>query len=387
MGLMVATSAVAQSDTNPPPATPAPVVLTPVTPSLAVTNEPVTPKKKKVAAKHKIHRVAIDEPTVTLAPGPAEVAADNVNVRGQAGLKGEYITRLSKGDGVTVLGQINLDKHEIDEPAQWARIAFPTNAHVWVNTAFLDITNKTVLPKKLNLRAGPGENFSVLGVVERGTPITPLTVRGDWTQIDPPATAYAFIAAMYLKQEATGNLAANPAPSTETQPVAPTPTVETQPAPAPVPVPAPTPTTVPEPQPIVAETNNPPAPVPAPAPSATNPATPAPAPTPEPPAPVPTPAPLITVTNEDGTITNVAPPRIVTHEGVVRHVISLIEPTAYEIYDPASGTSINYLYTTSTNMDMSVYKGLRIAVTGEETIAERWPKTPVLTVERVIVVK
>jgi len=30
---------------------------------------------------------------------------------------------------------------------------------------------------------------------------------------------------------------------------------------------------------------------------------------------------------------------------------------------------------------------LRIVVTGEETLAERWPNTPVLTVERIQVVK
>ena len=269
MGLMIATSAVAQSVTNTPVAAPAPVAVPAPTPvpiiatpvvdtAPAATNAPV--KLKKKTAKHKKvepKRVAINEPTVTLAPGAAEVAADNVNVRGQAGLKGEFITHLNKGDAVTVLSQINLDKHQIDEPAQWAKIAFPTNAHVWVNSAFIDATNKTVLAKKLNLRAGPGENYSVLGVVERGTPLNTLTVRGDWTQIDPPATAYAFIAAMYLKQESTGNLAANPAPSTETQPVPANPPVEAQPAPtpapepAPVPAPAPTPTPVPEPQPIV----------------------------------------------------------------------------------------------------------------------------------------
>lgn len=391
MGLMIATSAVAQSNTNTPVAIPAPVaapapspvILPPVIePAVAATNEPVKLKKKKTAAKHKKaepKRVAINEPTVTLAPGAAEVAADNVNVRGQAGLKGEFITHLNKGDAVTVISQINLDKHQIDEPSQWAKIAFPTNAHVWVNSAFLDATNKTVLAKKLNLRAGPGENYSVLGVVERGTSVNIITVRGDWTQIDPPATAYAFIAAMYLKQEATGNLAANPPPSTETQPAPVTPPVEAQPAPAPspepapAPVPAPTPTPVTESQPIVTT------PAPAPAP------TPAPVETPANSASAATPAPAA-ASNDNSAATNAAP-RIVTHEGIVRRVSSIIEPTAYELYDPTTGADINYLYTTTANLDFGIYKGLRIIVTGEETLSERWPKTPVLTVERIQVVK
>ena len=56
--------------------------------------------------------------------------------------------------------------------------------------------------KKLNMRGGPGENYSVLGVIERGTAVNEITTKGDWMQIDPPASSYAFVAAMYLKQEA-----------------------------------------------------------------------------------------------------------------------------------------------------------------------------------------
>jgi uncharacterized protein YgiM (DUF1202 family) len=395
MGLMVATSAVAQSNTNTPaPVVPAPAVVTTVTEPAATvaTNAPV--KRKKTVVKHKkaepavaAKKVALKEPAVTLVPGPAEVAADNVNVRGQAGLKGEFVTHLGRGAAVTVLGQINLDKHEVDEPAQWAKIAFPTNAHVWVYSAFIDATNKTVRAMKLNLRAGPGENYSVLGVIERGTPVNPLTERGAWTQIDPPANAYAFIAAMYLKQEVSGNLAANPAPSTETQPV-----------PPPAPAPTPTPTPVPESQPIVAETTNPPVPpVATPVPPVAEPPTNPPAVTATSPVPAVNPdtnAPVATDTNALAlTSTNAAvdltnlPPRIVTHEGVVRHVVSVIEPTDYEIYDPNTDTAIDYLYTTTTNLNLEKYKGLRIVVTGEEKLSQRWHHTPVLTVTRIQVVK
>jgi hypothetical protein len=80
------------------------------------------------------------------------------------------------------------------------------------------------------------------------------------------------------------------------------------------------------------------------------------------------------------------PPRIVTHEGYVRHVTSVIEPTAYELYDPNTFTSIDYLYTTTTNLDLSRYNGLHIIVTGEEGLAERWNQTPVLTIQRILVV-
>ena len=347
LGLMVATSAVAQDNTNalltiPPPA---------VSPAAEVAPTPIVePVAKPAPVKHKkVKRVALKEPTLTLVPGAAEVAVANLNVRGQAGLKGEVITHLSKGDAVTVLSQINLDKHSVGEPAQWAKIALPASVKIWVHSTFIDAATKTVSPKKLNLRAGPGENYSVLGVVERGTPVNEIITKGDWTQIEPPTNSYAFVAAMYLKQESSGNLATNPAPSTETEPM---------PAPAPVP----------ETQPIMTEpTNN--------ASGTTE---------------INSPPPSVMDTNTPPVVdTNLPPPppRVVTHEGVVGHVGSIIAPTAYELYDPETRAEINYLYTTSTNLDISRYDGMRIVVTGEEGLAQRWNDTPLLTIQRIMVLE
>ncbi len=78
-------------------------------------------------------------------------------------------------------------------------------------------------------------------------------------------------------------------------------------------------------------------------------------------------------------------PRVVSHEGVVRHVMSLITPTAYELYSPTSNENIDFLYTTSTNLDLSKYINMDIIVTGEEDLAARW-QTPVLTIQKIIVV-
>jgi hypothetical protein len=163
-----------------------------------------------------------------------------------------------------------------------------------------------------------------------------ITTKGDWTQIDPPTNAFAFVAAIYLKQEASGTLVTNAAPSTETEPV-PVPVVETPP--------------------IVTEPTNM---VPIPA------------------------APPIPATQASSVVdTNPPPPRVVSHEGVVGYVDSVIAPTAYVLYDPATSKEINFLYTTSTNLDIGRYYGMRIVVTGEEALAERWPDTPLLTIQRI----
>ena len=314
LGAMIATSAVAQNNTNTPntlPPIPAPspaVEPAPSTPAPAAepapSAAPVKHKKHKAAAPAK----AITEPTVALVPGPAEVAA-NINARGQAGLKGEVVAHLKKGEAVTVLGQIDLDKHKAGEPAQWAKIALPSSTHAWVKTSYIDATSKTVLPKKLNLRAGPGENYSVLGVIERGTAVNPITTKDEWMQIDPPANSFAFVAAMYLKQEAQA--ASMPAPT----PVA-------------------------EPQTMATATAEPTAP----------------------------------------------PMRIVSHEGVVRHVGSPVAPTKYELYDPATDVNINYLYTTSPTLDLSRYVNMRIIVTGEEGLDARWKDTPIINIQSIQVI-
>ena len=287
------------------------------------------------------------------------MAAAVVNVRGQAGLKGEVIYHLKKGDSVSVISQINLDKHAADEPAQWAKIALPSGTEVWVNSKFIDATNKTVSVKRLNLRAGPGENYSVLGILEKGTAVNALNAKGDWTQIETPTNAFAFVAAMYLNQE--------PAPTVEPTNTAPAP-VET---PVAV-VPPPTTNTVAEAQPIVTEPSAPVADTNEPAAADTN-------------------APTVAIdTNAPAPITavdtNPPPPRVVTHEGYVRRSVSIVAPTYYELYDWDSGKAINYLYSTSTNLDLSRYDDFQIIVTGEEGMSERWNATPVLTIQKIYVV-
>ena len=364
LGLLVATSAVAQVSSNALPAIPAPVIAAPAAPAPA-TNL-VTPKpkkvvakpsakakaKKKVAVKPIVHAPKISAPAVTLVPGTATVDAENVNYRGQAGLKGETVGQFKKGDTVTVISPITLDKPAAGEPAQWAKVALPSGTKVWVNAHFVDATNKVVAVKKLNLRAGPGENYSVLGVIEKGATITEVSVKGDWTQIETPTNAFAFVAANFLKQDATVIPATTPVAV-----IPPTPEV-----------PVPTPTTVTTEQPIVTQ------------------------PAPVVPEPTPVTPPVVTppvMTNEAPAVveTNLPPPppRIVTHEGWVRSSVSVVAPTYFELYDPENNKAINYLYSTTTNLNLARYNGLQIVVTGEEGLDARWKDTPVLSIQKILV--
>ena len=79
------------------------------------------------------------------------------------------------------------------------------------------------------------------------------------------------------------------------------------------------------------------------------------------------------------------PPRIVQREGVVRGTASIQAPTHYELWSPESNRTINYLYTAARELDLARYKGLRVFVTGEESLDERWRNTPIITIKTIIV--
>src|ERR1035438_1160883 len=229
LGVMLSTSVLAQQATNPPPSAPltTPMAGT-VAPASAKTNAPAVKAAKKKAGKKKAEKApekkavtkkkapAPELKTVPLVAGPATVVANNVNVRGQARLKSEVVTRITKGQSVTVLEEIVRNNSGPEEPSAWAKIVLPPGAHVWINTAFIDAGNQTVKPKKLNLRSGPGENYSVIGLLHSGDAVKTITTKGDWTEIEAPTSAYAFMAAQYLKQgpaEAPAPTLAPPAPA------------------------------------------------------------------------------------------------------------------------------------------------------------------------------
>ena len=187
---MLTTVAVAQVNTN----APAPNIVTHKSAAPVHHAKPVSKNIAKPPAKTAVaHAAKISAPMNPLTPGLATIDGDNVNYRGQAGLKGESLGQFHKGEVITILSVITLDKHAADEPAHWAKIILPAGTKVWVHKQFVDATGKKVAVKKLNLRAGPGENFSVLGTIEKGSTITEISSKGEWIEVPAPADAYAFV--------------------------------------------------------------------------------------------------------------------------------------------------------------------------------------------------
>jgi len=287
-------------------------------------------------------------------PGPAVVRQNNVNVRGKAAINSEVITRLTRGQRVNVLEEVTLSKPKQDEPAKWLKISLPTNATVWAHASFIDSANNTVKPNRLNLRSGPGENYSVVGRIEKGTAIVPIEHKGEWVKLEPPPSAYGFVAAHLLAKEAA------PAIVSATDPNVPPPIETAVPATA-TPAPATDPAV---PPPTTAATT--------PAPPVTDPAA-----TPAITAPEPTPT-APPVPEEDPFVK-----RVVTREGIVERSVSIQAPSHFILQAIDTRRAINYLFSPSTNVMLKDFYGQRILVTGEELLDERWPNTPVINVDKI----
>ena len=357
----------------------------------------------------------------------ATLKGDRVNVRGEASVNSEVITQLRAGEKVTVLEEITVEKPKPGEPAKWARILLPANTPVWVHTLFLDPETKTVKSTRLNVRAGPGENFSVVGRLEKGATVKEIRTVEHWMEIEPPANAFAFVAANFLEKATTPAKPAEPVmaesksvpqpvkparpvdtttPAPSAKPPPPIVTIESikaEPPPAPV-VDAAPPAAVMLAQPVKSAPVKAPE-VEAPPAVAKAPAVVAPPPPVEPPPPViasepvlikaapqravstlpsalVTPPPISAPPVPEPLVSNEPPPRrTVSREGVVRRTWSIQAPTPFVLEDVRTGKTINYLYTEDSGLELKYYSGKRILISGEEKVDPRWPATPLITIK------
>lgn len=320
---------------------------------------PAKAPAKKAAAKPVAKKA---EPKVEpkgpplLAPEPGVSRQDNVNVRGQAKISSEAIARLKKGEAVTVLEEVTLKKPAQDEPARWYKIALPAKVPVWVHSQYIDGATSTVKPKKLNLRGGPGENFSVLGTLAKGDAVKSIDTKGDWIKIETPTNAFGFVAA-HLIERTPGVVAVKPV-----EVAAATPPVTTPPPP-PVTETVATPPATPVPATDVAPPVTPPV--------STPPVTAPPVTTTTPPA-----NPVILEFPTEAPVEKIK--KVASREGILKGSVSIQAPTHFELRSLENGKLINYVYSPSTNLLLKQFKGKRVVVTGEELLDERWQHTPVL---------
>lgn len=320
---------------------------------------------------------------------PATVKGDRTNLRAKPGFDGEILGSLKKGDVVSVIGEVDGLAADGKTTRSWSKVALPTQVPVWLYRPLIDNKTKAVKSGTVNLRAGPGRNYSEIGKVSEGTTVTIVRSLEDWIQIEPPTGTYAYVASSLLDT--------TPPPIAKEEKEKPAAVAESKPStvvpPAPKPtesVPAPTETKVAEAPALkaansestpttatTAATTTPPAPapvpVPAPAPVLTAPAT-VPAQSTAPAVGLATPSPVIPAAE--------VKPRHVIRDGVVGGTISVQAPGYYELRSIRAEGVVDYLVSDSPDIDLGKFHGKAVTVSGEEWRDVRW-KTPVLKVKSI----
>jgi hypothetical protein len=321
------------------------------------------PKAKAKAKKAKEPKESSVKGSIVLNPPvTATVKCDVLDVRGQGSFAGEVIGRLKKGDSVTVVEEVTLGHLRPNEPEQWSRIVMPASTPVWVDADFIDPTTKAVRANRINVRGGPGENYSIVGKLDKGTDVKEISKKDNWLQIETPTNTFAFVASEYLEKSA----AETPAPVVAVA----------------APVPAPPPAAAP---PVVV---NVPAETPPPVAAAPAQGITAPAPTAasqaqelaesHQPAPAPAPAPVAAQPE----VASPATARIVTREGFVHRSYNIQTPEAFELHDIKTGELIEYLQP-GPGKKFKAYVGTRVRIVGSESLDPRWPRTPILQIQTI----
>ncbi len=298
---------------------------------------------------------------VAMAAGPtAIVKADRTNVRAKPAYDGEVLATLKKGDTVEVVGAEAGTGVDGSSPKDWTKVALPAQVAVWVYGPLVDGATKTVKGKSLNLRAGPGRNYSEIGILPHGATVAVVRETDGWLQIEPPAGTYAFVASNLIERkdgEAPAVASTEKAPAArpavaEAAPIVPAEVPEVKSAPLP---PAARPS-------VPAESVAPAAPAAAAVETAA--------------APVPAvPLPAVPVLADSA-------PRRVLREGILRRSWNANSPGNFELRSARGEGTLDFLVNEDPSIDLAKFKGKAVFVTGEEWRDARW-KLPVLKVKTI----
>ncbi len=115
------------------------------------------------------------------------VMADRVNLRNDATLDSDVIGQVNYGDELTVL--------EIGEA--WVRVRPPAAIPVWVHAGLL-FEEREVRARVLNVRSGPGTQFSSLGMLNRGDTVEVLERFEEWVRISAPDAVFLYVSKEFV---------------------------------------------------------------------------------------------------------------------------------------------------------------------------------------------
>ncbi len=121
--------------------------------------------------------IALFTGALTLSSGAAELVArvktDRVNLRAKPDTSSEVVAQANAEDRLSV----------VSSQDEWVEIVPPDSVDVWAHVDF--VKDGLSAANKLNLRAGPGINYSVVGSIDRGQVVPVRGQFGEWLKVAP----------------------------------------------------------------------------------------------------------------------------------------------------------------------------------------------------------
>lgn len=108
------------------------------------------------------------------APVKVRVLKYNVNIRAKPNMVSEVVGQVSTNDELVVKSMSE----------EWVEIVPPSSVNLWVLSDY--IQDNVVNGQNVNVRAGAGINFSIVGQVNRGVNVVVTGSHLDWVSIVPP---------------------------------------------------------------------------------------------------------------------------------------------------------------------------------------------------------
>ncbi|MBL68651.1 MAG: hypothetical protein CMO74_09440 [Verrucomicrobiales bacterium] len=190
------------------PGSPAPVAIPAAAPQ-------PTPAASPVAA------IPAAAPLPQLPPGAwiGKITGSKVNARGRATVFSFPVFTFQKQEPVLVLGEVTLPAPKAGDPRRWYRVQVPANVALFVHKDYvINVRNVQVQgpdgkpvairvgdvkASTLNVRAGPGQKYPILGRIPKGANVqlTDRPAQGSWMEILAPEATEVFVAAQFVAKD------------------------------------------------------------------------------------------------------------------------------------------------------------------------------------------
>ncbi len=127
-------------------------------------------------------------------PFTGKITADSVNLRSGPGVNFEILRKMDTGNEVLVVGIVN---------NEWIKVSLPRNSKAFVHKDFIKQENSiygVIKGKKVNVRAGEGTNFNVLGQLNPDNHVEIIVKGKDWFGIYPYTNCLAWVHKDFVKK-------------------------------------------------------------------------------------------------------------------------------------------------------------------------------------------